>query len=195
MAASATPESGRIRSSAARLEGQRHQAGARRDQGQAEAPGKVMREAGRAHLRDGQPAGRQHQRRRLEAAAIRLHPEAHRPRDTPVMRWLSRGDRPPPRRIRPAASRRLPGRAVAEQLPQRLLVPGDAVPLDQRDEVVLGVAGQRRFGEMRIGREEAVRRAMQVGEVAAPAAGDQDLLARLVGMVEQQHPAAAPAGG
>ena len=59
--------------------------------------------------------------------------------------------------------------------------------LDQRDEVVLGVAVERGFVEMRIGGEKPVRRAVQVGEVAAPAAGDQDLRAGLVEMIEQQH--------
>ena len=40
---------------------------------------------------------------------------------------------------------------------------------------------------MRVLREEAFRRGTQIGEVAAPAAGDQDLPARPVGMVEHQH--------
>ena len=42
-------------------------------------------------------------------------------------------------------------RRVAEQLTQRLFVPGDAVAMDQRDEISGRVARQRRFGEMRIG--------------------------------------------
>ena len=86
-------------------------------------------------------------------------------------------------------------RAVAEQLPERLLVIGDAMALDQRDEIMLRVAVERRLVEMRIGREEPVRRAMQVGEVAAPAARDQDFRADLVGMIEQQDLAAALARG
>ena len=61
------------------------------------------------------------------------------------------------------------------------------MPLDQRDEIVLRVAVERRLVEMRIGRDEPVRRAIEIGEVAAPAAGDQDLRAGLVEMVEQQH--------
>jgi hypothetical protein len=78
-------------------------------------------------------------------------------------------------------------RAVAEQLSERLLVIGDAMPLDQRDEVVLRVTVERRLVEMRIGRDEPVRLAVEVGEVAAPAAGDEDFRARLVEMIEQQH--------
>ena len=88
----------------------------------------------------------------------------------------------------------LPRRAVAEELAQRLLVPGDAVLLDQGDEVVLGVARQRRLAEMRIGRQERLGPAAEVGEVAAAAARDQDLLADLVGVLQHQHAAPALAG-
>jgi hypothetical protein len=42
---------------------------------------------------------------------------------------------------------------------------------------------------MRVAREEILRGTVDIGEVAAPAARDQDLLSRLVGMVEQQYPA------
>ena len=41
--------------------------------------------------------------------------------------------------------------AIAEELAQGLLVIGDVMPLDQCDEVVRRVAGERRAGEMRIG--------------------------------------------
>src|SRR3546814_3182224 len=60
----------------------------------------------------------------------------------------------------------LAGRAVAEQLPQGLLVPGDAVAVDQGDEVLRRVAAQRRHAEVRVGRQEIGRRGVQVGEVA-----------------------------
>jgi hypothetical protein len=88
----------------------------------------------------------------------------------------------------------LPRRAVAEELAQRLLVPGDTVLLHQGDEVVLRIARQRRLAEMRIGREEGLGPAVRVGEIAAPAARDQDLLADLLGVIEQQHLAPALAG-
>ena len=48
---------------------------------------------------------------------------------------------------------------------------------------------------MRIGREEIRRRGAGVGEVAAAAAGDQDLLADAVGVLDHQHAPAALAGG
>jgi hypothetical protein len=46
------------------------------------------------------------------------------------------------------------GAVVAEQLAQRLLVPGDALPIDALDEVVLAVALQGRGGEARVLAEE-----------------------------------------
>ena len=66
--------------------------------------------------------------------------------------------------------------------------------LDQRDEVRRGVAGQRRTGEARIGGQEALGPDITVGEVAAPAAGNQDLLARRLRMIEQEDAAATLPG-
>ena len=74
--------------------------------------------------------------------------------------------------------------AVAEQLALVLLVEGDAVLLHQRDEVLRRVARQRRAAEVRVVAQEVlVRRArveVAVGEVAAAAAGDADLLGDLL---------------
>lgn len=86
-------------------------------------------------------------------------------------------------------------RAVAEQLTERLLVIGNAMAFDQRDEVVLGIAIERGFMKVRIGGQKSFRLAMQVGEIAPPAAGDQDFGARLVEMIQQQHLAAALSRG
>ncbi|MNT73029.1 hypothetical protein D3C72_2116870 [compost metagenome] len=66
---------------------------------------------------------------------------------------------------------------------------------DHLDEVPLGVTGQGRFAEVRILRKEVRRLGVQVGEVATATAGHQDLLARFVGVVEQQHLTAATGGG
>ncbi|MNR25023.1 hypothetical protein D3C85_1421430 [compost metagenome] len=82
------------------------------------------------------------------------------------------------------------GLVVAEQLAELLLVVGHAMLAHQLDEVPLGVAGQGRLAEMRILREEVARLGIHVGEVAAAAAGHEDLLAGLVGVVEHQYPAA-----
>jgi hypothetical protein len=68
----------------------------------------------------------------------------------------------------------LPGGAIAEKLAQGLLVIGNGVLRDQRHEIGGGVAGERRFGEVRVGGDKIFRPAIEVGEIAAPAAGDED---------------------
>ena len=89
----------------------------------------------------------------------------------------------------------LPGALVAEELAQRLLVPGDAVALDQRDEMARGVAREGRTAEVGVLREEIAPGRVQVGEVAAPAPRDADLLADLVVVIDQHYaPAALPRG-
>ena len=85
-------------------------------------------------------------------------------------------------------------RAVAEQLAQRLLVIGNAVLLHQADEVRRGIARQRRLGEVRVGGEEVLRPCVQVGEVAAPAAGDEDFPADPGIVFEHGDAAPAPPG-
>src|SRR5258708_7133824 len=85
--------------------------------------------------------------------------------------------------------------AVAEQLAERLLVIRDSMPLDHRDEVALGVAAQRRLAEVRIPGNKSLRRHLEIGEVAASAARDEDLLARArAAFQEQDAPAASPGG-
>ena len=86
------------------------------------------------------------------------------------------------------------GRAVAEQLTKGLFVPGDAVPFDQGNELFRGMAAQCRLGEMRVGREEVGRRGADVGEIAPPAAGNEDLGAGIGHVVDQQDAAAALPG-
>ena len=85
--------------------------------------------------------------------------------------------------------------AVAEELAQRLLVPGDAVTLDQVEEILRGVAAERGLHEMRVLREVAIGRGAEIGEVAAATARDQDLLARRIGMIDEEHALAPLAGG
>ncbi len=85
-------------------------------------------------------------------------------------------------------------RAVAEELAEGLFVPGDAVALDQREKVGRRVAGQGRLGEMRVGGEEVGCGRADIGEIAAPAAGDEDLSAGTGAVVDQQDFAAALPG-
>jgi hypothetical protein len=86
------------------------------------------------------------------------------------------------------------GLVVAEQLPEFFLVVRHAVLGHQLDEIPLGVAGQGRLAEVAVLREEVARLGVHIGEVAAAAAGHEDFLAGLVGVVDQQHAAAAHGG-
>ena len=65
--------------------------------------------------------------------------------------------------------------------------------LDHRNEIVLRVAAERGLAEMRVGGQKALGRYFKIGEIAAAAARDENLGARLIVMLEQQHaPAALP---
>ena len=69
------------------------------------------------------------------------------------------------------------------------------MPLHHVEEVARRVACERGAAEVLIGRQEPLRPAVQIGEVAAPAAGNQDLLAGLARMVQHHHAAPVPPGG
>jgi hypothetical protein len=62
------------------------------------------------------------------------------------------------------------------------------------DEVIRRVSGQRGFCEVRIGGDEIFGHAMNVREVAATSAGDEDFFADAVGMIEKGDAASALAG-
>src|SRR5579872_4868993 len=64
----------------------------------------------------------------------------------------------------------VPRGAVAEKLAKLLLVIRDSMLLNQLNKIGRSIASERRFGEVRIGREKVIRPAMKVGEVAAPPA-------------------------
>jgi hypothetical protein len=65
-------------------------------------------------------------------------------------------------------------------------MPGDAVAVDKGDEVRGREATEGGFGEMWIGRNEAVGGCLPVREVATAAAGDEDLGAGLGIMLKQE---------
>ena len=71
---------------------------------------------------------------------------------------------------------------------------GNFVFFDKSDEVGGSVAGQGGFGEVWILREEILRLAMKVGEVAAASAGNKDFFADFFGAFEEQDTAAAFGG-
>ena len=74
---------------------------------------------------------------------------------------------------------------------------GDAARINTLDEIPRRKPLQRRNAEMRILRDELLGAGMHIGEIAPPAAGNADLLARLVGMIDDQNaaPALASLGG
>src|ERR1035441_9595927 len=65
---------------------------------------------------------------------------------------------------------------------------------DEAHEVRRSVAGERRLGEVSIGRKKVLRAGVEVGEIAAAAAGDQDFLADSIRAFEHQNTAAQLAG-
>ncbi len=71
---------------------------------------------------------------------------------------------------------------------------GDAVLFDQGDEVLRGVAGERGASEVRVFREVVFGRGVEVGEVGAASAGDENFGAGAVGVVEDEGAAVALAG-
>ncbi len=81
---------------------------------------------------------------------------------------------------------------VAEKLPQLLLVPANAVALHKRQEILRRVAGQGRLAEIRVRREIILRPRAQVGEIAAPAAGDENLRAHPSAPLQHEHRPPAP---
>ena len=70
-------------------------------------------------------------------------------------------------------------------------MPSDAVLVDEVEEVGWGVAGERGFGEVWILGEEIFRAAVEVGEVAASTAGEEDFFARAIGVVDDGDAAAS----
>jgi hypothetical protein len=83
---------------------------------------------------------------------------------------------------------------VAEELAQGFLVVPDAVAFDEGDEVGGGVACERGFGEVGVGGEEVVGVGVEVGEIAAASAGDEDFFADAAGVFEEGDAASAFAG-
>ncbi len=189
----------RIRRPGVAVESERHEARAAFHQRNAELLRQPVAEVGRADLGDGEPARGHHQAAGLHRAAVGIdvvggsasplgacRVESHllHGAGLPVLdlAGLAFGQQHPDQVF---------GRSVREELALVLLVVGDAVAFDQRDEVRRGVARQRRARELRVlSHEVPVGRThvqVAVGEVAAPAAGDADLLGHLLGMVDEQH--------
>ena len=179
------------------IEAERNQRRSRRDDADAELPGDPIAERRRPDLRHRQAAGSDHQRARSQLAAVGAYREARRVARGPRHADDTARDKPLNPGLAALVAKHgddLRRRAVAEQLPELFFMPRDAVAVDQRDEVRGRVPRERRATEFGIARQKIGRRAMDVGEVAAAATRDPDLLADDREMLDQRHPAAAPRG-
>src|SRR5271157_2278026 len=65
---------------------------------------------------------------------------------------------------------------------------------DESHEVRGSIAGEPRLGEVRVSRKKILGASVQVGEIAAAAAGDKDLLPDSIGALEQETATAALPG-
>ncbi len=181
-----------------RRPGQRDEGRARLDDLQAELPGQVIGITGRTHFRDARPAGCDDQARGgkgLAAACdVELGAVMGDALDRLAQRDLDRSTRADGLVAFVEQHRDdLPRRAVAEQLAQRLFMPGDAISLDQsrKSAACSGPAPTWRNAGWPTG---SVGRGADIGEVAPPAARDEDLLPRRIGMVDD-HNAPPPLPG
>ena len=171
------------------IEGQRNQTRTRLDHIQTELAGHLITETGGPHLGDRRPAGGDDQRVGRKGSTIRGHGEAGffsgHARDADAGLYVN------PARLVEQHIDNLLGRAVAKQLAMIAFVIGNVVLFDQRDEIVLGVAGQRRDAKTGIGRQKIGWGQVEVGEVGASTAGNPDLLPHLGGPLQQQYTASA----
>ena len=176
------------------IERQRHEARTSLDELEAELFGDLVGETGRAHFRDRLAARRHDEAFRLDDAA------GCRDAETGAIMGDGRDGRFQPQlrihRLHFAKQHAddVLGAVIAKELAERLFVPGDAVFFDKGDEIARRITGERGFGEMRIGGEIILWPGVDIGEVAAAAAGDADLFARRFRMVENDDGAAALAG-
>src|ERR1017187_5178065 len=196
-------------------EGKRHEGGMALHDAESELAGHGVAEWRGAHFRNRQPAGGDHQGRAFECPARSLHGEPGADRGCGATRCLAGAgsfhDEAGARRhgnprhyargqdahARCGAFRLqhgddIAGGTVAEQLPEGLLVEGDAVALHHPEKIARREPGERGLGEVRVAREEVIRRGVPVGEIAAPATGDEDFAPDLRVMLQQDDAPAAP---
>ncbi len=179
----------------ARLEGQRHEGGAGVGDGKAELAGQIIGKAGGAHLGDGLAAGGDDEARRGDAAIADEDVEALGDALDAAHAAAGPDGGAGIAQVVGQHVDDLGGGAIAEELAQGLFVKGDAALPDPLDEHFGRVAGEGGKGEARVLAEEALAPqnmgGVHIGEVAAPAARDADLLARIARMIDDEHLAAA----
>jgi len=176
------------------VENQGHESRARLNDGNAKLSRQIVPQSGGANFGDGEPAGGHEESRRGENGILRGNEKCGQAslalyaldlhiQKEPNVSHSTFGEQHVHDLLR---------RSVAEELAEGLLVVSDAMTLNQGNEVRRRVAGERRFGKMPIGGEEVVRASVNIGEIAAASAGDEDLPARPIGTLEHgDAPAAA----
>jgi hypothetical protein len=162
---------------------------------EAELAGEIIGKAGRAHLGDRWPAGGEHQRGRFDRCGPTGDAEPPVACSTSVAGWPSAGSR---RRARTRSTsmsticRAEPSQNSCPSVFSCQAMPWRSTSARKSCGVNSGPAPTWRNAGWR---KDSGRRGVDVGEVAAPAAGNQDLLARRIGMIDQQHALAARARG
>ena len=176
-------------------QGERHQRRARRNDLQPELLAQLVGKTRCAKLGNRRPAGGDHQVRRAVNAGTGGDGEA-------AISMAHIADRGPKGEIHTASGafvhqhgNNLFRRTIAEQLPQRLFVEGDIVAAHQINEIGWRVARQSGTGEVLVLAQIPIRHCANIGEIAATAAGNQDLLARFLVVIDHQHPRAHLPGG
>jgi len=175
-------------------EGERDERGAGGDEGVVELPGEVVAETGGAKFGDGEAAGGDDQRGAGDGAGGGFDVEAESFMMNGQDAGSEAGEDAGGGALAFEESDDLLGGAVAEKLAEGFFVEGDVVRAHEGDHVRGGKAGERGSGEVGVGAEEVFGSGVQVGEVAAAAAGDEDLAAGSVGVVEQDDAAGAARG-
>jgi len=169
------------------------ESGACRQHAMAELARELVCESGRTHARYRKAAGRDDERRGGERSRVRGDVKQRFVAPHPGDRATGQDPHTGGSAFIEQHAHDLFRRVVAEQLAELLLVPGDAVALDEFDEIIRRVARQRGLAEVRIRRQEIRWRRSGIREIAAAAAGHQDFLADAIRMLDHEHAAAAPA--
>jgi hypothetical protein len=86
------------------------------------------------------------------------------------------------------------GKHADDFLGESFFMIGDVVLFNERDEVRRSETGESGFGEVRIGGDEIFGAAMNVGEIAAAASGDENFFADLTGAFEKGDSTTALSG-
>ena len=169
-----------------RRRSQRHQRRPRCHHPQPKLPSQIKRQPRCPHLRNRKPPCRHHQHRSPilphHKLPVLLHGRHPMPRHNlhPRRRALGLQHRHNLRRA-----------PIAKQLPQRLLVPGNPMLLDELNELQRRIPRQCRLRKMWVLAQEVLGLHDAIREVAPPPARNQNLPAHLLVMLQHHH-AAAP---